>query len=117
VNPDLGAYTFRVVNEGGDVNSTMTIRITVPAGFEITGQEGVHAPRISNGDRTLAGQTITDANVVVTFSPVDEHNWMFWPLLISVLISVILVGAWAVFHFRTSGEEEMFQGQEKPPGP
>ena len=117
INPDLDSYTFRVVNEGGDLNTTMNIRITIPSGFGITAHQGVHAAEISDNDRTIRGQTITNANVEVAFSPTNEFSWMFWPLLISALISVILVAAWVISNSRGKGEtfQEQHAGEE-PPG-
>jgi hypothetical protein len=111
INPDLGLYTFRVVNEGGDLNTTMNIRITVPTGFEITSNHGIYAARISNEGRTVEGQTLTDANVEIEFSHVNEYSWMFWPLLISGLLSAVIVAVLAVSHFRGGGEEF----RERPP--
>ena len=112
VDADLDSYRFRVVNEGGDLNSTMQITINIPSGYEITDTQGIHGPDIGSKQTSVSGQTITDSNVAVDFAPADEFDWLYLPLLISGLISAIVVAVLAISYYR-GGDEETFQ-QESP---
>lgn len=121
IDDGLDAYTYRLVNEGGDPNSTMEIQITVPRGYAIYDVQGIFTPETSDGNRTISGQTLTDANVVIGFEPHEEWDWLITPLLISGIISIILVAALAANHLRGGkAPSEQYgapQGGEKgPPG-
>ena len=83
----------------------MMIRITVPSGYEITDTEGILVPEFSPKKGTVSGQTLTDSNIVIDFAPADEWAWIYWPLLISGLISAMIVAVLAMNHFRGGGKE------------
>jgi hypothetical protein len=100
IDDSLQVYTYRVVNEGGDLNSTMAIRITVPDGYAISRAQGIYTPETSDGNRTVRGQTLTDANVEIEFQVYDEWGWLFLSILISAIVSIVLAGALAWNHSR-----------------
>lgn len=120
VDEDLDSFRFRIVNEGGGLNNTMFITVGVPDGYEVTDTDGILAAEISGKNNAVSGQTITDANVVVDFAPIDEWGWIFPYLLLSGLISAIIVAVLAIIHFRGGGDEQTFQeagGAEEQPQP
>jgi len=106
LDDELEAYSFRIVNEGGDVNSTMTIQITVPKGYEITFIEGILAPITSESGRTVNGPTLTDANINIGFRPVDEFSQYYTPILISGVICAVVIGAIALSRYRSDVDTE-----------
>jgi hypothetical protein len=90
VDTGLESYKYRVVNEGGDIETMMEFQLTVPSGYSVTNTEGIILPDYSATGRTVAGSTLVDLNIVVDFGvSEDDLSWLWLPVVISIVMAVV----------------------------
>ncbi len=97
VDTGLESYKYRVVNEGGDIETMMEFRLTLPTGYSITNAEGIILPDISADGRSVGGNTLVDLNIIIDFEESqDEFSWLLLPITISIIMAVVGLAAYFI---------------------